>query len=154
MTTIDNLMALALNYRLAGNASRDEHEEALRTALEALAAQLLIPPDSRELEQAAQTVPEPLTIAKLVDIALTASSSGLVSGTSNWAAFVLQGIADRQAQPVREPLTDDVIFEIACGAADEMWPDVGGVGWTKDDAKFYGIFCKKIERAHGIGVDK
>ena len=33
MTTIDNIMALALNYRLAGSASRDEHEEALRTAL-------------------------------------------------------------------------------------------------------------------------
>ena len=95
MTTIDNILALALNYRLAGSASRDEHEEALRTAL-----------------------------------------------------------TEALAQPVREPLTDDVIFEIACGAADEMWPDVGGVGWTKDDAKFYGIFCKKIERAHGIGGAK
>lgn len=38
--TVETLMALALNYRLAGSASRDEHEEALRTALtEALAAQ-------------------------------------------------------------------------------------------------------------------
>jgi hypothetical protein len=58
------------------------------------------------------------------------------------------------AQPVREPLSDDVIFKIAYGTADEMWPGVGGVGWTKDDAKFYGIFCKKIEQAHGIGGDK
>lgn len=33
MTTIDTLMALALNYRLAGSASSDEHESTLRTAL-------------------------------------------------------------------------------------------------------------------------
>jgi hypothetical protein len=58
---------------------------------------------------------------------------------------------DISAQPVREPLTDDVIFEIACGAADEMWPDIGGVGWTKEDANFYRIFCRKIEHVHGIG---
>jgi len=49
MTTIDNIMTLALNYRLAGSASRDEHEEALRTALtEALAAQPVREPLSDE----------------------------------------------------------------------------------------------------------
>ena len=49
-------MALALNYRLAGSASRDEHEEALRTALtEALAAQPVREPyDKTEMNAFAQ----------------------------------------------------------------------------------------------------
>ena len=51
---------------------------------------------------------------------------------------------------VREPLSDETIFQIACGAADEMWPGVGGVGWTEEDAKFYRIFCRKIEAAIGV----
>jgi hypothetical protein len=33
MSAIEKIMALALNYRLAGSASRDDHEAALRTAL-------------------------------------------------------------------------------------------------------------------------
>ena len=49
----------------------------------------------------------------------------------------------------RQPLDDETIFQIACGAADEMWPGVGGVGWTEEDAKFYRIFCRKIEAAIG-----
>ena len=149
--TVGNLMALhnaashaAVQYALLAQVSlrsertlqaaddRDEANDVLRTALEgALAAQ----PAHKEFQQTAM-----LELYEFQQLTECDSAE--------------QYRTKLAAQPVREPLTDDVIFEIACGAADEMWPDVGGVGWTKDDAKFYGIFCKKIERAHGIGEEK
>jgi hypothetical protein len=87
--------------------------------------------------QSMQPVREPLTIAKLVDIALTASSGGLASRTSEWAAFVLQGIADRHVQPVREPLTDEQI--------DTLW------FVDHDLINGHREFARAIEKAHGIG---
>ena len=113
MTTIDNIMALALNYRLAGSASRDEHEEALRTALtEALA----FSPDWADFQ------------------------NGRECGR-------LEATEALEAQPVREPLTNEQMLNAIKHLYKNEWIAEQALDVSLDD-------FRAIERAHGIGGDK
>ena len=147
--TVDSLMELALNWRLAGSASRDKHESILHTALTEALAQPHI--DCGWVTAADQEmIGAHLGVANLSDSheSATAKLRQLIGWHIAVATYpaVNGGLS---LQPVREPLTYEQI-----GMAWLETSDPVGLGGKFKDAKHVREFARAIESAHGIGGDK